>query len=381
MKRKLFLGMIILFFSLIILVQCDNPVYAAETSGLTNGSVYNLMNKASGKCLNVNYGTDANGTNVTQFTKDGTIEQRFKLVYNSSRDSYKLYAMCSSTGTNRVVDIYRPIQSGANVDIWTPNDNDAQDMIITNRGNGYYSIHPRYNTGLALTSNGTSNGSGAGTSSSSAGNVYVSTYSGTDNQIWSFMEIAKCYYNAISSQDHSLINSYTEPYLTELGYSYFSHSTNISTGEFLSDLTSSGIFIFHGHGNAGVMALYDESGEQLIGLINSTDITSLPDLSLSPIKLALLYHCYSANVASDKTSTLNAVSGMGAQCAIGWSDEIRSTYVNYWNGLFWEKIWRYGGNILNALEYADYQLNISYNINYTKLKDTRDVKGNVLMYL
>ena len=47
-----------------------------------------------------------NGTNVIQWTNDGSIEQKFRLVYNS-RDSYKLHAMCSSKGSNRVVDIYK----------------------------------------------------------------------------------------------------------------------------------------------------------------------------------------------------------------------------------------------------------------------------------
>ena len=113
----------------------------------------------------------------------------FQLVYNSSRSSYKLYTMSSSYGTNRVLDVYRPIQSGSNVDIWTPNDNDAQDFFIVNRGNGYYSLHLRYNTNLALTSYGTGNG-GAGTGSTSTGNVFVSTYTGSNNQLWSFTKVA-----------------------------------------------------------------------------------------------------------------------------------------------------------------------------------------------
>ena len=114
----------------------SNSVVGGQVSGLTDTTVYNITNKASSKCLNVNYGTDANGTNVNQYTNDGSAEQMFKLVYNSARNSYKLHTMSSTLGTNRVLDVYRPIQSGSNVDIWTPNDNDAQDFFIVNRGIG-----------------------------------------------------------------------------------------------------------------------------------------------------------------------------------------------------------------------------------------------------
>lgn len=80
MSRKI--KSIIIFFILILSIIVILPtkmVFAAQTSGLDNNKVYHLINKASGKCLNVNYGTDANGTNVNQYTKDGSREQYFKL--------------------------------------------------------------------------------------------------------------------------------------------------------------------------------------------------------------------------------------------------------------------------------------------------------------
>jgi len=74
--------------------------------------LYNIVNKASGKNLNVNLGTDANGTNVIQWTNDGSQEQKFRVVYypamgSTAVDAYKLFAMCSSKGSNRVVDVLR----------------------------------------------------------------------------------------------------------------------------------------------------------------------------------------------------------------------------------------------------------------------------------
>ena len=202
-KSKIFL-ITFLFVVILTIVEFQGTVNAAQTSGLTNGYIYNLINRASEKCLNVNYGTDANGTNVNQYTKDGSPEQRFKLVYNSSSDAYKLYAICSSNGSNRVIDIYKPIQSGANIDIWTPNDHEAQYFIITDRGSGYYSLHPKYNTNLALTSYGTGNGGGSGTSSTSTGNVFVSTYTGSYNQLWKFKKTSA---NISSWNNNSLSNN------------------------------------------------------------------------------------------------------------------------------------------------------------------------------
>lgn len=378
MKKKLFWSIAILFFTFIILTQWNNSVYAAETSGLTNGSVYNLMNKASGKCLNVNYGTDENGTNVNQYTKDGTIEQRFKLVYNSSRDSYKLYAMCSSNGTNRVVDIYRPIQSGANVDIWTPNDNDAQDMIITDRGNGYYSIHPRYNTNLVLTSYGTNNGGGSGTSSTSAGNVYVTSYTGSDNQLWDFKGIAECYYYVWENEDdRTPTHTYTEKYTTSMGYNYYSHLNEDKTN-FLTNLSSCGVFVYHGHGGKGVLNLYNRQNPE----ISYQDILNLADNSLSTVRLVLDYGCYSAVTPDGGTSILDAIYNKGAQCAVAWNRITYVEHVNKWNELFFEKCCDSQESIVEGFRHADYWIDdICGELSYTIMSGGRVERGDIYDYL
>ena len=168
---------------------------AAQTPGLNNGGVYNIINSGSGKYLNVNSGSTNNtdNVNVNQWAPDGTNEQQFKLEYRSGSDSYWLRAMCSSNGTNRVVEVYRPsasvpAQSGNNVAVWTPStqyDNDHYWKIVS-VGNNLFKIVLRSNTNLALTSYGNGNG-GTGTSSTSAGNVFVATYTGSNaNQHWSF---------------------------------------------------------------------------------------------------------------------------------------------------------------------------------------------------
>lgn len=169
-------------------IQLKNTV-----STITSGAVYNIINAGSGKYLNVHYGIDSNNTNVYQYTCDYSTEQKFKTVYYSSTGSYKIHAMCSSNGNNRVLDIVRngaSLSDGQNVDIWTQVDDTAQYWKIISIGDGVYKICPTANTSLALTAYGTANGTSTGTSSTSAGNVYISTYTGSANQMWTFQEIS-----------------------------------------------------------------------------------------------------------------------------------------------------------------------------------------------
>lgn len=167
----------------------DSASPKSQASGLVSGGIYNIRNMDSGKYLNVHYGVDANGTNVYQWSYDGSTEQKFKVVYSSSTDSYKIYAMCSSNGTNRVIDIARngsPLASGQNVEIWTPVDNIAQQLQIEYLNHNYYVMRMKANTSMFIAVNGTSNGTGSGTSSTSAGNVYIDTYDVFRSQEWAF---------------------------------------------------------------------------------------------------------------------------------------------------------------------------------------------------
>ena len=175
----------------VFLALCMSPAaHSAQTPGIVGGGEYNIRNRGSGKYLNVNAGGDANGTNVTQWTKDGSIDQRFRLEYLPSADAYLLRAVCSANGGGRVLDAYRnnkgALASSCNVDIWSPTDTGAQQWQIINLNNGFYQIALRSNQNLALTSYGTGNGSGSGKLPTSAGNVFVSTCKGAASQQWAF---------------------------------------------------------------------------------------------------------------------------------------------------------------------------------------------------
>lgn len=202
---KLLKSTLIILMSLIFTISFipTKPALAANAesravTSVQSGKVYRIRNKETGKYLNVNYGTDANGTNVTQFTGDGSIEQKWKAVRNSN-GTWKFYAMCSSNGTNRVLDVIRDngsasgsITSGNNIDIWAPNDPEAQSWTLAYQNNGAFIIWlASSDYSMMIASYGTGNGSGAGTSSTSNGNVILGDgqYNPNRHPYWEFIEV------------------------------------------------------------------------------------------------------------------------------------------------------------------------------------------------
>lgn len=209
------------FVAALLLSTICISAFAAETSGIENNAVYNIINQNSGKYLNVHMGYDVNNTNVYQWTSDGSVEQQFKFVYDAGQDAYRIYAMCSSGGTNKVLDIVKSkdsVVSGCNVQIYNPVDPDAQLWVITKLSNGKYKIAPKSNTAVALTAYGTSNGTSSGTTATSAGNVFVSTYTEATNQQWSLSEIetTSANYGNMGFQ-YMFVSSYNDTYISS-GY-------------------------------------------------------------------------------------------------------------------------------------------------------------------
>ena len=174
-----------------IVSENENTSVRAAAEGITSGYIYNIKNVNSGKYLNVHNGVDADGTNVYQWTKDGSPEQNFKIIYTPSTDSYTLHAMCSSNGNFRVVNIHiqrgvEPLASGQNVNLWDPDAAYTQQFILVPQGQNQYRIATKHNPGLYLTVNDLNNGSSGGTAPTSPGNIYLCDYVGAATQLWVF---------------------------------------------------------------------------------------------------------------------------------------------------------------------------------------------------
>ena len=110
-----------------------------------------------------------------------------------SAGGYYLRAMCSSEGTNRVLDIVKSggyVKSGCNVQIHTAIDPLAQHWFIVAISTYRFKLLPRTAMNLALTAYPSSaDGTSGGTTSSSAGNIYVSSFSSTNEyQQWEIVD-------------------------------------------------------------------------------------------------------------------------------------------------------------------------------------------------
>lgn len=168
-------------------VMTINYGYALPSS-LTSGETYSFQNAGSGKYMTVHNGTDANDVNVYQTDYvEGAASQKFKLEYVSSTGGYFLRAMCSSNGAGRVLDLYKIngyVSNGSNLQIYNATDPLAQHWFIIGLGAKSFKIVPRTDMSLALTAYGDGNGTSSGTSTTSEGNIFVSTYTSDSYQIW-----------------------------------------------------------------------------------------------------------------------------------------------------------------------------------------------------
>ncbi len=152
---------------------------------LSVGEIYLFRNAGSGKYMDVQNGTDANDTNVIQWGWNGSLAQQFKLEQSSTGNGYILRSQVG--GKTRVLDIYKTngrVENGNNVQIYRNVDPKAQEWLILPVDADNFRIVPRSNMSLSLTSYGSANGTANGRTSTSAGNVFVSTYTGADNQLW-----------------------------------------------------------------------------------------------------------------------------------------------------------------------------------------------------
>ena len=147
---------------------------------LQNGSAYTFKNMSTGKMLNLYGGRTANGTNVCQYTADGSDDQKWTFFND------KLYAYGSST---KCLDKFTSSGSAKNnnADIWNNTDDvnqllnfssvQASDKFVSIqlKSNGYYlAAYDAVDYPGNRVMNSTAN-TDAGKTPTSAGNVYWSS--------------------------------------------------------------------------------------------------------------------------------------------------------------------------------------------------------------
>ncbi len=146
----------------------------ASGSGIVSGATYKLVNRNSGKMLDVSGGSTADGGNVIQWTDNGGNNQKW--IVTDTGSGYKLI----NVNSGKALDVYgKSTADGGNVVQWTYNGGNNQIWNIVNLANGYYKLI-NVNSGKVLDVNNSSTADG--------GDVIQWTDNGGNNQMWQFVQ-------------------------------------------------------------------------------------------------------------------------------------------------------------------------------------------------
>ncbi len=156
---------------------------------------FTITNLRSGKALDVAGGVAANGTNVQQYESNDTASQKWTVRYADgvvvdADDAKNSFTLVSSLGEELVLDVAGGIKkNGANVQIYENNGTVSQqwgiapvaasDVIAVNKDKSY-TIHSALDTNMVLDISGGSTESGA--------NLQLYTANDTDAQSFKFVE-------------------------------------------------------------------------------------------------------------------------------------------------------------------------------------------------
>lgn len=159
------------------------PIHKDENPHVRNGYC-TIKNVASGKFMNVYAGSDANYTSVCMWAYDDSTDQHFRLDHKGS-GKYKVYAYCSSRGTNRVVDVNRGTDApaeGDKIQLWTPDDDTSQLYYPYPVGNDEYVFELASKNGYVLAPNG------GGDANADGAQLVLQRYTGAAHQKWRFCD-------------------------------------------------------------------------------------------------------------------------------------------------------------------------------------------------
>lgn len=150
----------------------NNSSSSNTQQGAFNSSTqYKLINRNSGKALDIAWGSQDNGANVLQYTYNGYSNQKWYLESTGEG-----YYYIKSVATGKVVDVSgKSTSNGGDVIQWQKNNGWNQQWKIESVGDGYYKLINR-NSGLALDV--------SGRTTADNGDVIQWSYGGGWNQQW-----------------------------------------------------------------------------------------------------------------------------------------------------------------------------------------------------
>lgn len=186
-------------------------------NSIEEGKVYKIKNRATGKMLNLYGGILTNGTNICQYSDDGSDEQKWVRIGN------KLYAYGSNT---KCLDRYNDSTSTKhnNADIWGNNDNTNQNLVFTSSGNYvkiqlnsgslYLTASTNPSTDSVMNKNGNKD---EYKTTSSEGNIFWRTYNG-NYSLWDAIDVSEGVNGEVVVEDMPRITTYAST-----GYKEYFH--------------------------------------------------------------------------------------------------------------------------------------------------------------
>ncbi|TYQ14586.1 UNVERIFIED_CONTAM: fibronectin type III domain protein [Acetivibrio alkalicellulosi] len=153
----------------------NSEVFASE--GINSGSIYKIIAKHSGKCLDRGNSGTSNGTSVQQNTDNNTITQQW-MIESVDDNYYKIIAM----GSEKVLDVSAGSnENGARVLTWDYNNTDNQKWQIEPVQGDFFVITAKH-SGKCLSVNDASHENGA--------SIVQSVYENADSQKWTLQLVS-----------------------------------------------------------------------------------------------------------------------------------------------------------------------------------------------
>ncbi len=275
---KLFRKALVLF---ILLALSISTMVFAETS-IMSGDVLNGQSKAAaksyvyrlepecapGKCLDVQWAANADGTPVWLWPTINTYAQLWWFYYQSD-GTYKIVPQCgiSTPGVTRCLDVSGGGSAdGTAVQIWTDNGSAAQRWNLYYMDNGYYEIEPACAPGMRLDVQWSG--------SADQTPIWIWTRNGGSAQRWKIVAIdplsyyTTCVNDGLNPSDRVAF----ENQFNALGYTNYGYNTDVSATSLNTLLGGTYTTLYHtGHGyNSGINT--SSGGSLSVGNVTSINV-------------------------------------------------------------------------------------------------------------
>jgi GH35 family endo-1,4-beta-xylanase len=125
--------------------QNFNISIIGSTTELVNNGIYTIeFQTDTNKVIDLMNGSDANGTAIRPWTKNGATAQQW-IAVSAGTNLWRFKSNASASG--RVIDLNGGnTANGTSIQLWDNYNNDAQAWLVTSVGNGYYKIASKLNT-------------------------------------------------------------------------------------------------------------------------------------------------------------------------------------------------------------------------------------------